>query len=135
MNQDRSKRHSKRIRFILFFNIGLFALIGFGLGEEYLRNREIEAEISRMQAENAALEAQKLSSLALIDTLSSSYYVEGEARQSGLGKEGEQLIIIQDSDISSASLKSSVTHDDIPNPLRWYYFFFDPERFNGLSEI
>jgi cell division protein FtsB len=135
MTTDRSHRRSHKVRWIIVMNVVLFGLIGFGFGEEYLRNREIEGEIARMQSENAALQAQKLSSLSLIDTLSSSYYVEGEARQSGLGKDGEQLVIVQDDHGGEAAVAAPISHDDIPNPLRWYYFFFDHAQFDALSDV
>lgn len=133
MTGERLHRRSGKTRWIIGLNIVLFALIGFGFGEEYLRNHEIELEIARMQAENASLEAQKLSSLSLIDTLSSSYYVESEARQSGLGESGEQLVIVQD-DTADATDGVTVSHDDIPNPLRWYYYFFDRSQFDALQD-
>ena len=134
-NNLHPRHHSKKTRLIVGVNVVLFLLIGFGFGEEYLRNREIELEISRMESENAALESQKLSSLSLIDSLSSSYFVEGEARQNGFGKDGEQLIIVQNDQNTAISSNPKVSHDDVPNPLRWYYFFFDPVKFSELSEV
>lgn len=134
MTGERVHRHSSKARWIVLVNIVLFALIGFGFGEEYLRNQDIEAEIARMQSENAALEAERLSSLSLIDTLSSAYYVEGEARQSGMGREGETLIIVQD-DAASAEAAPTISYDDVPNPLRWYYYFFDRAQFEALQDV
>lgn len=134
MTSERRLRHSSKARWIVLVNVVLFALIGFGFGEEYLRNRDIEAEIARMQQENAALEAERLSSLTLIDTLSSAYYVEGEARQSGMGKEGESLIIVQDTS-GSPETAPTVSYDDVPNPLRWYYYFFDRTQFEALQDV
>ncbi len=134
MTVERRARHTSRARWIVLVNVVLFALIGFGFGEEYLRNRDIEAEIARMQSENAALEAERLSSLTLIDTLSSAYYVESEARQSGMGKEGEQLVIVEDA-LEDDMGTSVMTYDDVPNPLRWYYYFFDRAQFEALQDV
>ncbi|MFA6017584.1 MAG: septum formation initiator family protein [Patescibacteria group bacterium] len=134
MTNEHSGRHTKKMRWIVFLNVILFVLIGFGFGQEYLRNREVEAEIVRMESENATLEADRLSSLSLIDTLSSAYYVEGEARQSGMGKEGEELIIIQDG-MSETQIEIPVSYDDVPNPLRWYYYFFDRVQFDVLGSV
>lgn len=133
MSTDRVLRKTSRSRWIIGVNIILFLLIGFGFGQEYLRNREIESDIARMKSENAALEAERLSSLSLIDTLSSSYFVESEARQSGLGKSDESLVIVQDSGVSS-SVAGVVSHDDIPNPVRWFYYFFNQAQFEALQE-
>ncbi len=134
MSGERLHRRTSKARWIVLVNVVLFALIGFGFGEEYLRNRDIEMEIARMQEENAELEADRLSSLALIDTLSSAYYVEGEARQSGMGKAGEELIIVQD-DVVSTKTTPIISYDDVPNPLRWYYYFFDQARFEALQDV
>jgi cell division protein FtsB len=130
---DRFHRRSASFRWIVGVHVLLFGLIAFGFGEEYLRNQEIEAEIARMEAEYADLEAQRLSSLALIDTLSSSYYVESEARQRGRGEPGERLVIVQD-DTTPATQDTARLHDDIPNPLRWYYYFFDRRQFDAMRE-
>ncbi len=134
MTGERLHRHSSKARWIVLINVVLFALIGFGFGEEYLRNRDIETEIARMQAENAGLEAERLSSLSLIDTLSSAYYVEGEARQSGMGKAGEDLIIVQNDAVHTDTVPV-ISYDDVPNPLRWYSYFFDRAQFEALQDI
>lgn len=134
MTNEHPNRHAKKMRWIVLLNIVLFVLIGFGFGQEYLRNREIEAEIVRMESENETLEADRLSSLSLIDTLSSAYYVEGEARQSGMGKEGEELIIIQNG-MPETQIEIPVSYDDVPNPLRWYYYFFDRAQFDVLGSV
>ncbi len=135
MTHDRPHRKRSAIRIAVAVNVILFGLIGFGFAEEYLRNREIEAEIARMNAENASLEENRLASLQLIDKLSSAYYVEGEARQSGMGKDGEQLVILENHSTSTLDVAPVVNHDDIPNPLRWYYYFFDFARFEALRDV
>lgn len=132
---DRPVRHRSKFRIAVILPVILLLLVGFGFGEEYLRNREIEDQIAQMQAENAKLDADRLASLKLIDTLSSSYYVESEARQSGMGKDGEQLIIVQDGLANSDAAVPVVSHDDIPNPLRWFDYFFDHDAFIALQDV
>lgn len=132
---DRPVRHRSKFRIAVILPVILLLLVGFGFGEEYLRNREIEDQIARMQAENAKLDADRLSSLKLIDTLSSSYYVESEARQSGMGKEGEQLIIVENGSATDGIIAPVVSHDDVPNPVRWYDYFFDHDAFAALSNV
>lgn len=132
---DRPVRHRSKFRIAVILPVILLLLVGFGFGEEYLRNREIEAQIAQMQAENAKLDADRLSSLKLIDTLSSSYYVESEARQSGMGKEGEQLIIVENGSTNDGAIAPVVSHDDIPNPIRWFDYFFDHAAFAALSNV
>lgn len=135
MVNDRPKRRHSKLRIAAVIHIVLFLLIGFGFGEEYLRNKDIEDQIARMQAENAELDADRLSSLKLIDTLSSSYYVESEARQSGMGKPGEQLIIVQEGVLNGSTTTTTSTHSDVPNPLRWYQYFFDHDAFAELTNV
>ena len=132
---DRPVRHKSKFRIAVILPVILLLLVGFGFGEEYLRNREIEDQIAQMQAENAKLDADRLSSLKLIDTLSSSYYVESEARQSGMGKEGEQLIVVEDGSGNDGISLPVVSHDDVPNPVRWFNYFFDHEAFDALSNV
>lgn len=135
MIADRVKHRHPKLRIAAIIHIVLFLLIGFGFGEEYLRNAEIESQISRMQEENAKLDADRLSSLKLINTLSSSYYVEGEARQGGMGKEGEKLVIIENSSEGNAVNAPVAAHSDVPNPLRWFDYFFDHNAFAELSSV
>ncbi len=135
MTSDRPVRHRSTFRIAVILPVILLLLVGFGFGEEYLRNREIEDQIAQMQAENAKLDADRLASLKLIDTLSSSYYVESEARQSGMGKDGEQLIIVQDGSGNADAAVPVVSHDDIPNPLRWFDYFFDHDAFIALQNV
>ncbi len=132
---DRPVRHKSTFRIAVILPVILLLLVGFGFGEEYLRNREIEDQIAQMQAENAKLDADRLSSLKLIDTLSSSYYVESEARQSGMGKEGEQLIIVENGSVNDGIVVPVVSHDDVPNPVRWFNYFFDHAAFEALSNV
>ena len=132
---DRPVRHRSKFRIAVILPVILLLLVGFGFGEEYLRNKEIEDQIAQMQAENAKLDADRLSSLKLIDTLSSSYYVESEARQSGMGKEGEQLIIVENGSTNDGVLVPAVSHDDVPNPVRWFDYFFDHDAFTALQSV
>ncbi len=135
MVSDRPIRHRSPFRFAVILPVVLLILVGFGFGEEYLRNKEIEAQIAEMQQENAKLDADRLASLQLIDTLSSSYYVEGEARKNGMGKEGEQLIIVEGQSAANSEPQTAASTDDIPNPLRWYDYFFDHEAFAQLGGL
>lgn len=135
MTHDRSPARRTSFRLTAVLPVIIFGLVAFGFAEEYVRNNDIEAQIARMQAENAVLEADRLASLQLIDTLSSTYYVESEARKSGMGKEGEQLIIVSDAHQASEKIPGEIFHDDVPNPVRWYEYFFDHDAFLALKEV
>ena len=133
------RRHEKsrsKVRMFIWVNVALFVLLGMGFGREYLRNLEIEREIARMQDENARLEDERLESMQLIEELSSTYYLESEARKKrGMGKEGETLVVVQGVDASDDSATEVQAGDDVPNTLRWFYYFFDRPRFEALREV
>lgn len=130
-------KHRPKLRVFLWVNLALFLLLGLGFGREYLRNLEIEREIARMQEENARLEEQRLQSMQLIEELSSTYYLESEARKKrGMGEDGETLIVVQGADQVDDSIAKDVQiGDDVPNPLRWFYYFFDRPKFDALREV
>jgi cell division protein FtsB len=133
------RRHEKsrsKVRMFIWVNVVLFLFLGLGFGREYLRNLEIEQEIARMQDENARLEDERLQSMQLIDELSSTYYLESEARKKrGMGKDGETLVVVQGVDTTDEDTTEIQTGDDVPNSLRWFYYFFDRPRFDALREV
>lgn len=130
-------KNRPKLRVFLWVNLALFLLLGLGFGREYLRNLEIEREIARMQEENARLEEQRLQSMQLIEELSSTYYLESEARKKrGMGKDGETLIVVQGADQESDAVAAKAqVGDDVPNPLRWFYYFFDRPQFDAMREV
>jgi cell division protein FtsB len=124
----------------LFIGINVFILIVIfvGFGREYWRNREIESDIAALQAENDRLENQRLESLSLISNLSSEYYLETEARtKRGMGAPGEQLIIVDvpDDTQPNPQVLGVATDDGLSNPARWWYYFFNRDRFEALRQL
>lgn len=136
MTIPRHEKQRSRLKIAIVLNLVIFAILGLGFGREYLRNREIEQEIARMESENARLEADRLAAVNLINDLSSTYYLEGEARtKRGMGESGETMIIVKN-DAASAENGGDAheeTNDaDAPNPLHWLYYFFDHPRFEAM---
>ncbi|MBI1908220.1 septum formation initiator family protein [Candidatus Uhrbacteria bacterium] len=126
-------------RFGTLFIVGVVVLgfLALGFGREYLRNREIERSIAALEAQNAELEGEQLEALAVIESLSSEYYLEGEARQKrGLAKPGEELVVIETA-YAAGDEDVAATADDetAPNILRWYYYFFAREKFEALAAL
>lgn len=122
--------------------VGVLIAIGFmvGFGREYLRNREIEQEIASLQAENDRLEGKRLEFLDLINTLSSEYYLEGEARvKQGMAKPGETLVLVDTNNakLDERGLVLGVSDEasGISNPARWFYYFFDHGRFVEIDKL
>lgn len=111
-----------------------FLLIAFG--REYVGNIQIEREIAQLQEEKEELEQDKLHTLALIEQLSSEYYLESEARtKQGLSREGETVYVIQDSEIEALEhdLVRQQQLNSYSNPKRWFLYFFDPTMFQLLQ--
>lgn len=126
-------------RFGTLFVVGVVALgfLGLGFGREYLRNIEIERSIAELEEANADLEHDQLAALSVIEALSSEYYLEGEARQKrGLARPGEELIVIEEAYAAdSYGDESDALDDDASNLVRWFYYFFDREKFDTLAEL
>ncbi|KKW28784.1 MAG: hypothetical protein UY72_C0062G0005 [Candidatus Uhrbacteria bacterium GW2011_GWD2_52_7] len=136
MNTERREKGRSRLKIAVALNLVIFAILGFGFGREYLRNLEIEQEIARMEAENDRLESDRLEAMQLISDLSSTYYLESEARtKRGLGEPGETMIVVQgdDDDSGAQDAARELGQADIPNPLRWFYFFFDHAQYEQLG--
>ncbi|MCC6619575.1 MAG: septum formation initiator family protein [Chloroflexi bacterium] len=102
------------------------ALLAFQFGRQVYANWEIgqraadiEAQIARVEAENAALQAQ-------LDYLNSDAYVSAEARRlSNVGAPGERVLIIPDG--AEAPLPESLDPAQAaPAPLlrQWFDLFF-----------
>lgn len=128
-------RNITRFGTLFVINIAVLALLGLGFGREYLRNLEIERSIRALEAENTALGGQQLESLSVIQSLSSEYYLEGEARKKhGLAKPGEELVVLKNDDEAtrSAALMEEKT---VGNPERWYQYFFAPETFAAIGNL
>lgn len=126
-------------RFGTLFVVGVvvLAFLALGFGREYLRNLEIERSIAALEAENADLEGEQLAALSVIEALSSEYYLEGEARQKrGLARPGEELIVIEEAYAAGIEGASATEGDDgISNPVRWFYYFFDREKFDAFRSL
>ncbi len=119
----------------------LLLFVAFAFLREYVRNRDIATELERMEAENSALNAERLASLELISQLSTETAVEAEARAKlNLAKEGEDMYVFVD-EAPDPSLRSEISApqtsfaDDpgLSNPAKWFYYFFVPSEDDARS--
>lgn len=125
---------SSKWKWFLVFNILAIFFLIFAFGREYIGNLQIENQISMLQDEKSDLEKKKLSTLDLMQELSSEYYLEKEARiKQGLGRPGETLIVIDGGVSEAVPDIGPVTNT--PNPWRWFYYFFNPEEFDRLAKL
>jgi cell division protein FtsB len=105
----------------------LFAGATFlAFGQEYLRNREIAAEIAAVQAENERLTGERLASVDLLNELSSTYWLETQARRQGLAKPGESVIIIPAEDQTDLAPATPPPTAPMSNPEKWLWTFLKP---------
>lgn len=100
-----------------------------GFAREMYNNYQVDREIKRLEERAKALEAERISILALKERLASQDFLEGEARlKFGLKKPGETAIIIPESRPGSAEeLKRDL--DDAQgsesNARQWFNYFFE----------
>lgn len=109
------------------------ALLAFQFGRQVYANWEIgqraaaiEAQIARIEAENAALQAQ-------LDYLNSDAYVSAEARRlSNVGAPGERVLIIPQG--AEAPLPEALDPAETPAPPlleQWFRLFFGTPAGSG----
>ncbi len=136
--RDSLVRKLPKMSLLIAVNLVILVLLFVGFGREYWRNLEIERDIAALQDENTRLEGQKLESLSLINDLSSEYYLEAEARSKrDLGRPGEQLIIVDipEETTPDPEVLGASTDDGLSNPARWWYYFFDRDRFESMHQL
>ena len=127
----------RKARLFVIVNLVILFFLIIAFGREYVGNIQIEHEIAQLQEEKDLLEQDQLDTLALIEQLSSEYYLESEARtKQGLGREGETVFIIQDDDDPAiGALAVEEPEVSYSNPQRWFLYFFDPTTFAQLTEV
>jgi cell division protein FtsB len=128
----------KRKRMIVIVNAVLLVLLLMAFGREYVGNLQVEREILMLEQQKAALEQEQLETAALIEQLSSEYYLEQEARtKHGMAKDGETVLIVTDEDQTSfyregVVIPELVEEVTVSHPVRWMYYFFAPDRLSQL---
>ncbi len=122
---------------VFVIGVAVLFLLCLGFGREYLRNREIERSIHDLQVQNDELAGKQLTALNVIQSLSSEYYLEGEAREKhGLAKPGEEEIVIQQpTDAGTTVVDDRQGTASTSNLVRWYYYFFNSRKFAELKEL
>jgi cell division protein FtsB len=99
--------------------------VGISLAREILRNRTIDMEIKRIEAEAQSLEVKNLEVLNLVQQFEDTDFLEKEARlKLGLQKEGEKVVVINKSGQGAEIGVSDNSWLYISNPARWWNYFF-----------
>lgn len=119
------KRFFMSFPFISFAIILAAVWVGVSLAREILRNRTIDMEIKRIEAEAKTLEVKNLEVLNLVKQFEDADFLEKEARlKLGLQREGEKVVIINKSGTSSEVGGADNAWSNISNPMRWWNYFF-----------
>lgn len=137
-----------RWRFLIVVNLFVVAFLGMSLGREVVRSRSITAEITTLQNEAESLVTRNIEISELKTAMQTESYIEREARlKLGLQKPGETVVVIQDDSNGENTLSGTDPTDPlgymleevdvdsaVANPTKWWYYFFDKNSFNVMSD-
>lgn len=145
MPSERKPLWKRVIEFRLLFVINAVVLValGFSFGREWVRNREIQSEIARLQGEAQSLQTRNLQIADLNTAFRTESFIEREARlKLGMKKPGENVVVIQGEgsagvSVSNAADGGAEPSDDprsllaaadgaleLANPSKWWQYFF-----------
>lgn len=78
-------------------------------------------------------ETEQLETMALIQELSSEYFLEQEARvKQGLGRDGETVVVIQEEEVEE-EYQIQEMEGSVSNVRGWFYYFFSNDKFQELK--
>ena len=101
-------------------------------GREYVGNLQIQREIARLQEERDQLQSTQAQQLLELQRLSSTYYLEKEAREKhGLSGPGEEVYIVKDDPRSVRNTVAvGIEPEVLPVPVwrQWLEYFFVPKK-------
>lgn len=149
-----SHQHSSFFRRILSFrilllvNVGVIVFLCLSLGREFVRQLDIKQNVAALQEEVGVLSQRHTELQDLYTSIQTISYVEREARlKLGLQKPGEQVVIVQDpvalqalqeevgvEETMAQIASGEVSHVSYSNPKKWWFYFFDPYRFDTLRQ-
>ena len=129
-----SRKESKKQRWIVAVLAILLVIFLIAFGREYVGNIQVQHYIEDLQEQKSTAESEQLETMALIQELSSEYFLESEGRvKQGLGQEGETVIVIQDNDNGLDDGAQEVESSG-PNVARWFNYFFMHDKFESLKD-
>jgi len=130
-------------RLLFLINAAVLVALGFSFGREWVRNHEIQQEISRLVEEERSLQTRNLQIADLNTAFRTESFIEREARlKLGMKKPGENVVVIQDGNgepvVSTDASEDAVTggsdprillamddsEEELANPSVWWQYFF-----------
>jgi cell division protein FtsB len=116
---------------VLAANLAIFALVGWGLAGEYLRNRDMQKEIDLLDGQASALEQRNGELKEAGERFGSAAVLEREARlKLNLQKPGENVVVVRDVKVASGSDGEDGAAGDaddgggMTNAAKWWHYFF-----------
>lgn len=125
----RGVRRFLGMRLVLAANALVLCLVIWAFGGEFLRNRELQLEIDKLQTQADTLQAKNVEATHLSDHFAESGIIEREARTKlGLQKPGESVIIVRDvtplPEGKMAVKPGTTVEPPLSNPQKWWRYFF-----------
>jgi cell division protein FtsB len=115
---------------LLVANVVLFALVVWGFSGEYLRNRDAQAEVDRLQTQADALSAQNAQLADLGTRDADPQILEKEARlKLDMREPGEHVVVVDGADDGGDAPAEQAVSRAAPAPPQsnaeqwWHYFF------------
>lgn len=112
-------------KIIIVFNLALLFFFGFNFVKEFIRNRQLNSEINKLEVMAKAAEAKNLDILNLAKYLDTEQFLETEARTKlGLKKPGEEAVVVNIPDMETATGTAVENKIEISNAKKWWLYFF-----------
>jgi cell division protein FtsB len=134
-----------RRRSFLAVNAVVFLFVAVSFAREYVHNRDMRAEINRLESEASAMDQKNFDLARLGQKFSTDAMLEREARLNlGLQRPGESVIILRDASTPSANVRienAPAIAAETPRPgpwdnarKWWRHFFPDVSESEQVNE-
>ncbi len=112
-------------KLVIVFNLALLLFFGFNFFKEWNRNRELDAEIKKLETAAKEVEAKNLDILNLAKYLDTEQFLEEQARTKlGLKKSGEQAVVVNLPQMETATSSETQSNAELSNSQKWWLRFF-----------
>lgn len=113
-------------RFLAIIGLIFLVMIIIPLVRTYSQRRLVEKEINEVKQQIDDFESQNQELKDLVAYLQSDQSLEEQARRNlNLKKPGEQVIVIEDKALNTASTSASSSGEEGGNLGKWWRYFFD----------
>jgi len=110
---------------IIVLNLALLLFFGFNFIKEFVRNRQLNSEIRKLEVMAKEVEAKNLDILNLAKYLDTEQFLETEARTKlGLKKPGEEAVVVNIPDLQTATGTETAGKIEMSNFKKWWGYFF-----------